>query len=119
MLPLAVFLATVAPVFASVGMDLLFIMWITATVIICAAIPLLAGMNKGHVGLGILAALLTIPVSTGSQVFLPGLFKGLGCFGSLLWSVGLQFVIQIIPKFEKPLLSQAEIEAETRRMRGY
>jgi hypothetical protein len=110
MFPLAVFSLTVAPLFASFGGDLIAIAWITAQVIVCAAIPLLTGMQKGYVGLGIVGALITIPFSV---------WPGLGCVTGLLASVCTSAVIQLIPKFERPLLSQAEIEAETRKMRGY
>jgi len=39
--------------------------------------------------------------------------------GTIAVTMGMSILIEFIPKFEKPLLSQAEIEAETRRMRGY
>jgi hypothetical protein len=110
MLSYAVLLAILPAVFASVGMDLLLIGWITLTVIICAAIPLVTGMQKGYVGLGIVGALITIPFAV---------VPALGCISGLLAAIACSLVIQIIPKVEKPLLSQAEIEAETRRMRGY
>jgi len=111
MLPLVALIAIVpAALFASVGMDLLLIGWISLTVIICAAIPLLTGMQKGMVGLGIVGGLITIPFAV---------IPGLGCISGLIAATACSIVIQIIPRFEKPLLSQAEIEAETRRMRGY
>jgi hypothetical protein len=116
--PLATIFASPAPVFGSVGMDMLIFLWITGRVIVLAAIPLLAGMHKGHVGLGILAALITIPVSI-VPTYLPGILGALTLVGAFIFSMGLSIVIELIPKFEKPLLSQAEIEAETRRMRGY
>jgi hypothetical protein len=110
MFPLAVFSLTVAPLFAGFWGEMIVITWITATVIICGAIPLVTGMNKGYVGLGIVGALITIPFSV---------WPGLGCVTGLLASICTSAVIQLIPKFERPLLSQAEIEAETRKMRGY
>ena len=116
--PLAAIFATPAPVFGSIGTDMLFILWITIRVIILAAIPLMAGMHKGHVGLGILAALITIPFSVAPS-YLPPILAVIGLVGALILSMGMGILIQFIPKFEKPLLSQAEIEAETRRMRGY
>jgi hypothetical protein len=117
--PLATIFASPGPVFGSIGMDMLFILWITGRVIVLAAIPLLAGMHKGHVGLGILAALITIPFSIAPSYMPIGILAVLGLVGALILSMGLSILIQFIPKFEKPLLSQAEIEAETRRMRGY
>jgi len=110
MFPLILPAATLAPLFSSIGGDLLVIGWITLQVVICGAIPLLAGMQKGYVGLGIVGALITIPFS---------FFPIVGCVTGLLASMACSIIIQLIPKFEKPLLSQAEIEAETRRMRGY
>ena len=59
---------------------------------------------------GIVGALITIPIAV-LPIF--------GCVIGRSWRWGRSIVIQFIPKFERPLLSQAEIEAETRRMRGY
>ena len=72
------------------------------------AIPLTAGIAKGHVTLGIIAALITLPVAA-----------MLGCCGGLPVAAGLAALINLIPKIERPLLSQSEIEAETRKIRGY
>ena len=110
MFPFAAFSLTIAPLFAGFFGEMILIAWITATVIICGAIPLVTGMQRGYVGLGIVGALITIPFSV---------WPGLGCVTGLLASVCTSVVIQLIPKFERPLLSQAEIEAETRKMRGY
>ena len=81
---------------------------ITISVIVCCAIPLTAGIAKGHVSLGIIAALITLPVAAFFH-----------CVGGLLVGGGLAFLINMIPKIERPLLSQSEIEAEMRKIRGY
>jgi hypothetical protein len=113
MLPLVLLSVTVAPLFsASFWEGLIAIAFVTAIVIVCCAIPLLTGMQRGYVGLGIVGALVTLP-------FAIGLFPGMGCVTGLLSAIVCSAVIQLIPKFERPLLSQAEIEAETRKMRGY
>jgi len=83
-------------------------MGLTIAVIVCTALPLTTGMQKGHVGLGIIGALITLPAAA-----------LLGCLGGLPVAVICSIIIQVIPSFERPLLSQAEIEAEMRRMRGY
>jgi hypothetical protein len=84
------------------------IMGIAISVVVSAAIPLTTGMTKGHVVLGIVGALITIPIAA--------MF---GCLGGLPVACILAFVISIIPVPKKPLLSQAEIEKEMRRVRGY
>jgi hypothetical protein len=99
-----------APVFAisDLGFEMAAIVGITIGVVICCAIPLTAGIAKGHVTLGIIAALITLPVAS-----------FLGCLGGLPVAAGLAVLINLIPKIDRPLLSQAEIEAEMRRIRGY
>src|SRR2546423_8103984 len=97
MLPFAVQSVTFAPLVSSFWAELVVIAWITATVIICGAIPLLTGMQRGYVGLGIVGALVTIPFAV---------WPGLGCVTGLLASVCTSVVIQLVPKFERPLLSQ-------------
>jgi hypothetical protein len=81
---------------------------ITIAVIVSAAIPLTTGMTKGHVVLGIIGALITIPIAA--------LF---GCLGGLPVACLLSVLISLIPVPKRPLLSQAEIEKEMRRVRGY
>ena len=100
----------IAPVFAlnDLAFEMGAIVGITIAVIICTAIPLTAGIAKGHVTLGIIGALITLPVAA-----------LLGCLGGLPVAGGLAFLINMIPRIEKPLLSQAEIEAEMRKIRGY
>jgi uncharacterized membrane protein YgaE (UPF0421/DUF939 family) len=81
---------------------------ITIAVVVSCAIPLTTGIAKGHVTLGIIGALITLPVAAFFQ-----------CLGGLPVGLGLGLLINLIPKVERPLLSQAEIEAETRKLRGY
>ncbi len=103
--------ALAAPLFAlrlSFAGDMGFILGLTLAVIICCAIPLTAGIAKGHVTLGIIAALITLPVAA-----------FLGCLGGLPVGAGLAALINLIPVIERPLLSQSEIEQEMRRLRGY
>lgn len=98
------------PVFAI--SDLAFEMWaivsITIAVVVCCAIPLTTGIAKGHVTLGIIGALIVLPVAA-----------LLHCLGGLPVAIGLAFLIKMIPKVDKSLLSQSEIEAEMRKIRGY
>jgi hypothetical protein len=97
------------PLFAmSMGFELGAIVGIAVSVVLCTAIPLTTGISKGHVTLGIIAALITLPVAA-----------SVGCLGGLPVGCGLAALISIIPKVERPLLSQAEIEAEMRKIRGY
>ena len=99
-----------APVFAVSDMayEMGAIVGLTLGVVICCAIPLTAGIAKGHVTLGIIGALITLPVAA-----------FLGCLGGLPVAGGLAFLINMIPKIDRPLLSQSEIEAEMRKIRGY
>jgi|SoiMetStandDraft_5_1073268.scaffolds.fasta_scaffold1433691_1 hypothetical protein len=99
-----------APVFAvsDLGFEMVAILWITASAIVSAAIPLMAGIAKGHVTLGIIGALIALPAGI-----------VLTCVGGIAVGGGLAFLINMIPKVDKALLSQAEIEAEMRKIRGY
>ena len=101
-------LLTAAPVLGSMAFEMGAIVGITIAVVICTAIPLTTGISKGHVTLGIIAALITLPVSA--------MF---GCIGGLPVGCGLAVLINLIPKIDRPLLSQSEIEAEMRKIRGY
>src|SRR4051812_48437086 len=83
------------------------ILGITIAVLVCTAIPLTTGIAKGHVTLGIIGALITLPVAGFA-----------GCIGGLPVGCLLAALIQFIPKIERPLLSQSEIEQETRKLRG-
>ena len=71
-------------------------------------IPLTTGVAKGHTILGIVFALITVPIA--------GTF---GCIGGLPLACIFSVLISIIPVPKKPLLSQSEIEAENARAKGY
>lgn len=93
---------------SGLGLEMAAIFGIVISVVLCCAIPLTAGIAKGHVALGIIAALITLPVAA-----------LLGCIGGLPIACGLGALINFIPKPNRPLLSQSEIEAEMRKLRGY
>jgi hypothetical protein len=93
---------------SNLAFDLGVMTGITVSVVLCSAIPLTTGIAKGHVVLGIIGALITLPVAA-----------LLGCLGGLPVAAGLAALIQLVPNVERPLLSQSEIEQETRRLRGY
>ena len=96
------------PFAASTAMELGAIMGITLAVVVCTAIPLTTGVAKGHVTLGIIGALVTLPAAS-----------LLGCIGGLPVACVFAAIISIIPAPKnQPLLSQAEIEKEMRRIRG-
>jgi hypothetical protein len=81
----------------------------TIAVVVCGAIVIMVGASKGHVTLGIIGALLTVPAAA-----------FLGCLGGLPVAAVMCFIIKILPTPKnQPLLSRAEIEAETRRARGF
>ena len=84
------------------------IVTILISVVVSCALPLTAGIAKGHLTLGIIGALITLPVAA----FLP-------CAGGLPVGAGLAVLINFIPSMNRELLSQAEIEAEMRKIRGY
>lgn len=94
----------------STAFELGLISWTVVTVVVCAGIPLTTGIAKGHVAMGIIAALITLPIAA---------VPALGCVPGLIAGCVSSTIISIIPVARKPLLSQAEIEAETRRARGY
>jgi hypothetical protein len=102
-------LLTAAPVLGSMAFEMGAIVIILISVVVCTAIPLTAGMAKGHVTLGIIGALITLPVAALIPCPPAGLLVG----------GGLAVLINLIPKIERPLLSQSEIEAEMRKIRGY
>jgi hypothetical protein len=81
---------------------------ITIAVIVCGAIPLTCGAARGHPIVGIIGALCTVPAAS-----------FMGCLGGLPVAFFWTIIIKLLPKPNRPLLSQAEIEAEQRRMRGY
>ena len=93
---------------SGLGLELLTILGLTVGVLLCTAIPLVTGVSKGHVTLGIIGALITLPVAA-----------FLGCLGGLPVACGLAVLINLIPRVDRPLLSQSEIEQEMRKLRGY
>ena len=99
----------IAAVFAaSTSLGLGAIIWIVLGVA-CAAIPLVTGVARGHIALGIIGAIFTIPLAA----------IGFGCLGSLPVAIFFMILISVIPVPQKPLLSQEEIEKEMERARGY
>ena len=101
-------LASTSPLVASMALEMGAIVFIVISVVFCTALPLTTGISKGHVTLGIICALITLPFAA---FFL--------CVGGLPVGIGLSVLIAIIPKVDGPLLSQSEIEAETRKLQGY
>jgi hypothetical protein len=96
------------PVFGSTAWELGAVVGLTIAVVVCGAIPLTTGASRGHPIMGIIGALCTVPASA-----------FLGCLGGLPVAFFFTILISLLPKPNKPLLSQSEIEAEQRRMRGY
>jgi hypothetical protein len=92
----------------STGMTLLAIFWTGVAVVVCGAIPLVTGANRGHVAMGIVGALFVVPAAA-----------FLGCLGGLPVAIFFSVIIKLLPKPNRPLLSQAEVEQEVRRIRGY
>ena len=84
------------------------IIGITIATIVCTAIPLTTGVARGHVTLGIVGAMVTLPAAA-----------LLGCVGGLPVACVFAAIISFVPPPKRPLLSQSEIEQEMRRMRGY
>jgi hypothetical protein len=93
----------------STSMTLGAIIGITIATVVCAAIPLTVGASRGHVVMGIIGALFVIPVAA----------SGLGCIGGLPVAIFFSVIIKLLPAPNRPLLSQAEVEQEVRRIRGY
>lgn len=75
-------------------------------VVVCAGIVFVTGMSQKKVTLGIVGALIAIPMAA--------MF---GCLGGLPTALVLSVIITLIPRFDRPLLSESEIEAEMRRAR--
>jgi hypothetical protein len=108
MLPVAI-LTLGAPIVAvSTALELGAIVGISIAVIVCAGIPLTTGVAKGHTVLGIVFALITVPIA--------GMF---GCIGGLPVACGFSLLISFIPVPKRPLLSQSEIENEMRKAKNY
>ena len=92
----------------STALELGAILGITLAVVASTAIPLTTGVAKGHITLGIIFALITLPIAA--------MF---GCIGGLPVACVFSVIISLIPAPKRPLLSQTEIEKEMRRARGY
>lgn len=108
MIPLAT-LALGAPIFAmSTAFELGAIVGISIAVVVCSGIVLTTGVAKGHTILGIIFALITVPIAA--------MF---GCIGGLPAAFIFSVLISIIPVPRRPLLSQSEIENEMRKAKGY
>ena len=108
------------PLASSFGYDVLGMVGMVIAAVICPAIPLTTGIARGQVTLGIIGALVTLAVVGLTMAFPKMLLGGVfGCAAGLPVGCGLAALISIIPKVDGPLLSQSEIEAETRRLRGY
>jgi hypothetical protein len=107
MFPLAI-LALGVPFAMSTAFELGAIIGISVAVVVCAGIPLTTGVAKGHTALGIVFALITVPVA--------GM---MGCIGGLPLACAFSVLISIIPVPKRPLLSQSEIENEMRKAKNY
>lgn len=93
----------------SMAFELGAIVGISIAVVICCGIPLTTGITRGHVALGIIGALIVLPITA-----------TLGCIGGLPVACVFSLIISVVPVSKnKPLLSQAEIEKEMQRARGY
>jgi hypothetical protein len=108
MVPLAV-LPSVAPLLA-IGDSYMVVGIIVTTIatIVCSGIVLTTGAARGHVVLGIIFALLTVPASALG-----------GCLLGLPVALIFATILKFLPPPNRPLLSQAEVEQEMRRVRGY
>ena len=82
------------------------IIGITISTVVCTALPLTTGVARGNVTLGIVGALITLPAAA-----------LLGCVGGLPVACLFTVIISIVPPPKRPLLSQAEVEEEMRRLR--
>ncbi|HVK12495.1 MAG TPA: hypothetical protein VM597_27340 [Gemmataceae bacterium] len=88
------------------GMVLGGILGSALAVAVCAGLVFVTAVSQGKVGLGVIGALIAVPVA--------GMY---GCLGGLPIAVVLCLIITVIPRFNRPLLSEAEVEAEMRRAR--
>jgi hypothetical protein len=93
------------------------VMGLISCAIVCTSFPLLTGFSRGHTILGIIAAVIVVGV-IGISITMPYGLLVAWIFG-LISGGGMSVLIQLIPKLDQALLSQSEIEAETRKIRGY
>ena len=124
MLPLTFGISAAPPLATSVAMEMGTILGITIAAAVCSAIPLVTGMKRGNVTLGIVGSLFTLPATAfvgivGAELTLPAAAILFGCVGGLPVAGAFSVIISIVPPPNRPLLSQAEIEEEMRRLRGY
>src|SRR5262249_31100685 len=102
-MPLVANFSAVPPLAFSTVFEVGALLGVTIAVVVSAAIPLTTGVTKGHVALGIVFGMITVPIAA--------LF---GCIGGLPAACIFSVIISLIPKANKPLLSHAEVEAEMR-----
>ena len=121
--PLAALPLLFLPLGVSTALGLWVVVGMSAAVLVCASIPLIVGVTRGHVALGLIAGLATIPVVV-FVCFLGVLLTGV--LGPLVGAVvcmpmvlGIGMFLKALPRPDRPLLTQAEIEADSRRVRGY
>jgi hypothetical protein len=98
------------PLAVSTWLELGVIGWTVGAVIVCSGLPLTAGVARGHTALGIIAAIIALPIAS---------IPALGWIPGLIFAVVSSTVISMMPVPKRPLLTQAEIEKEMRRARGY
>jgi hypothetical protein len=124
MIPLLFGSSAAPPLATSVAMGMGTVLGVSIAAAICAAIPLVTGMKRGNVTLGIVGALFALPAAAfigivGAELTFPAAAIVFGCVGGLPVAAVFSIIISIVPPPNRPLLSQAEIEEEMRRMRGY
>lgn len=90
------------------GYGMLGIIVITIVTIVCGAIPLITGANRGHIAMGIIGALFVVAASAMFCII-----------GGLPVAIFFHIIIRLLPTPNRPLLNQSEIEQEVRRIRGY
>lgn len=93
--------------FASMALELGLLMMYGAHIVACMALPLTAGMRRGHVVLGIIGGVFGAAAAAYT------------CFAGMPVAFMFTVLIACIPVADKPLLSQAEIEKEMAKIRGY
>src|SRR3954463_14054337 len=91
MVPLAVQLASVPVLAMGAGYEMFAIIGLTIATVVCAAIPLTTGATRGHVAMGIIGALFTVPAAA-----------FLGCIGGLPVALFFTVIIKLLPKPNRP-----------------
>ncbi|HJZ91695.1 MAG TPA: hypothetical protein VKE40_12545 [Gemmataceae bacterium] len=103
------------------GVELFYILIVTALVLAAGAIVIKIGASRGHIVLGIIGGLCSAgAVAVSSFLFAANpLLYFLAC-GGLPVAIVFGMIIKFLPTPKnQPLLTRAEIEAETRRARGF